>query len=148
MDNIIVYDMIDINSYIETLKPETFNGIVGVDINRFNIEFIKLLAGIYKLADANVNKLSDKLKKIKTIHTYIPEEEDEEQIDIENIILEVKNTLAILLLLYNDLYEVFVKFYNAVMTILTNINNQEYKLKICTREYKILQIDNMTGKIN
>ena len=84
-----------------------------------------MLAGIYKLADANVNKLSDKLKKIKTIHTYIPEEEDEEQIDIENIILEVKNTLAILLLLYNDLYEVFVKFYNAVMTILTNINNSD-----------------------
>jgi hypothetical protein len=25
--------------------------------------------------------------------------------------------------------------------------NQEYKLKICTREYKILQIDNLTGRI-
>jgi hypothetical protein len=25
--------------------------------------------------------------------------------------------------------------------------NQEYKLKICTREYKILKIDNLMGKI-
>jgi hypothetical protein len=25
--------------------------------------------------------------------------------------------------------------------------NQEYKLKVCTREYKILQIDNSKGKL-
>ena len=84
--------MIDINSYVETLNPATFNGVIGVDINRFNIEFIKLLAGIYKLADNNVTNLSKQMKPIKILTNTIPEEEPEININtnIDDIIFEVK----------------------------------------------------------
>lgn len=127
MDNIIVYDMIDINSYVETLNPATFNGVIGVDINRFNIEFIKLLAGIYKLADNNVTNLSKQMKPIKILTNTIPEEEPEININtnIDDIIFEVKISLGNLMLIYNDLYKIFVDLYNLQMAISTQIDNSD-----------------------
>jgi hypothetical protein len=121
MDSIVVYDMIDINSYVETLKPETFNGIVGVDINQFNLEFIKLLAAIYNLADHNVNELQKRKKQVKIIIT----EPAEEDFNIEEILMEVKLTLGNLILIYNDLYKIFVDLYNLEMTISNNMQNKD-----------------------
>lgn len=125
MDNIIVYDMIDINSYISTLDPATFNGIIGVDINKFNFEFVKLLAGIYKLANDNVTTLSDEMKKIKKIPTLKTMPEDIEEINIEDILMTVRMSLGNLILIYDNLYEIFVKFYNVIMSITTDIDNKD-----------------------